>query len=275
MMAIRDNGSLALVNSPVSSRGIEPASLALRNDLLYVANKGDAANPPAYSGFRVEADGSLNRIKRRITLALGDDPTHILFNQDGSRLIGIRLGSRGLDCFSVKPNGRLRFLTQLNNQRGPFAGVFSPTAPNQLVVADARLPGASTYLVSERGELSQIASVSNAPERAACWIVAHPDGQRAWVSNTGTNSLSLYTIGAGGELGLAGTRSTAALGRLPFEIVLDPTSRFLYQLNIGAGNQSINVLRLTEGGDGAGLAEIGAIGLPAGSAPIGLAVAMR
>jgi len=275
VMTIRDDGSLSLVNEPVPSRGVEPASLALKNDLLYVANKGDATNPPSYSGFSVEANGTLTRIKRRITLAIGDNPTHVLFNHNGSMLIGIRLGTGGLDTFAVRPNGRLSFLSQLNNQRGPFAGVFNPISPDQLVAADARLPGASTYLLSADGSLSQITSVGNAPERAACWIVAHPDGQRVWVSNTGTSSLSLYRIGTMGELSLAGTRSTIAFGRSSFEIALDPTNRFLYQLNIGAGNQSINALRLTEGRDGAGLVEIGAIGLPAGSSPIGLVVASR
>jgi 6-phosphogluconolactonase (cycloisomerase 2 family) len=275
VMAIRPDGSLGLVNRPIFSRGVEPASLALRNNLLYVANKGDAANPPSYCGFNVEPDGSLTRVKRRITLAIGDNPTHVLFNHDGSMLIGIRFGSGGLACFSVNPNGRLRFLAELNNQRGSFAGVFSPTDVNHLIVADARLPGASAYLVSEQGSLSQIAALSNAPERAACWIVAHPDGKRVWVSNTGTNSLSLYTTGGEGMLSLSGTQPTAAHGRTPFEIVLDPTNRFLYQLNVGAGNQSINALRVTEGVDGAGLAEIGAIGLAVGSSPIGLVVTLR
>jgi len=270
VMSIGTDGSLSLIDGPVSSRGVSPSSLALKNDLLYVANKGDDANPPRYCGFRVEADGSLFPIKRRITLAVGENPTHLLFNHDGSLLIGIRLGSRGIDSFAVRPNGRLRFLNGLNNQRGPFAGVFNPATPDQLVVADVRLPGASTYQLSEEGSISQVASVGNAPERAACWIAAHPDGERVWVSNTGTSSLSLYRIGAAGELSLAGTHSTVAFGRSSFEIALDPGNRFLYQLNVGAGNQSINALRLTEEDEGAGLAEIGAIGLPEGSSPIGL-----
>jgi 6-phosphogluconolactonase len=275
VMAITPDGSLVLINRPVFSRGIEPASLALRNNLLYVANKGDAANPPSYCGFNVEADGSISRVKRRITLAIGDNPTHVFFNHDGSMLIGLRFGSGGLDCFSVSPNGRLRFLSELNNQPGPFAGVFDPTDVNHLIVADARLPGASAYLINEQGVLSQIAALSNAPERAACWIVAHPDGKRVWVSNTGTNSVSLYMNGAGGTLSLVGTRATAAYGRTPFEIVLDPSNRFLYQLNVGAGNQSINALRLNEGDDDADLTEVGAIGLPAGFSPIGLAATVR
>ena len=275
VMAINDDGSLALRDGPVPSRGVEPASLALRDDLLYVANKGDAVDPPNYSGFLVESDGTLTRIKRRIGLAFGDNPTQVLFTRDGGTLIGIRFGSGGLDCYAVKPNGRLRLRSQLNDQRGPFAAVVNPVAGQQLIVADARLPGASTYVMSEDRSLTPITSVTNSPERAACWIVAHSDGSRAWVSNTGTNSLSLYTIGADGSLNLQGTHGTAAYGRTPFEIALDPDNRFLYQLNVGAGNQSIHALRVTESVQDAGLADIGPIGLPAGSSPIGLVVATR
>jgi len=85
--------------------------------------------------------------------------------------------------------------------------------------------------------------------------------------------LSLYTIGVGGELSLAGTHSTATFGRTPFEIALDPAGRFLYQLNIGAANQSINALRVTGSIEDAGLVDIGAIALPERSSPIGLVVA--
>ena len=271
VMAINEDGSLALRDGPVPSRGVEPASLALSDDLLYVANKGDAVDPPNYSGFLV-SDGTLTRIKRRIGLAFGDNPTQVLFTRDGGTLIGIRFGSGGLDSYAVKPNGRLRLRSQLNNQRGPFAAVVNPVAGEQLIVADARLPGASTYVMSEDRSLTPITSLSNRPERAACWIVAHSDGSRAWVSNTGTNSLSLYTIGADGSLTLQGTHGTAAYGRTPFEIALDPSNRFLYQLNVGAGNQSIHALRVTESFQDAGLADIGAIALPAGSSAIGLVV---
>jgi 6-phosphogluconolactonase len=274
-MAINEDGSLDLRDGPVSSRGVEPASLALRDDLLYVANKGDAIDPPNYSGFIVGGDGTLTRIKRRIGLAFGDNPTQVLFTPDGRTLIGIRFGSGGLDCYKVKPNGRLRFRTQLNDQPGPFAAAFNPVANEQLIVADPRLPGALSYVMREDGSLGPIAAVSNRPERAACWIVVHSDGLRAWVSNTGSNSLSLYTIGADGSLSLAGTHVTAAYGRTPFEIALDPDNRFLYQLNVGAGNQSIHALRVDEAVQDAGLVDIGAIGVPAGSVPIGLVVANR
>jgi DNA-binding beta-propeller fold protein YncE len=125
------------------------------------------------------------------------------------------------------------------------------------------------------GSLSPITSVSNRPERAACRIAVHSDGSRAWVSNTGTNSLSLYTIGANGSLNLASTHSTAGFGRTPFEIALDPGNRFLYQLNVGSGNRSIHALRVIDDIQDAGLADVGAVALPSGSSPIGLVVTTR
>jgi 6-phosphogluconolactonase (cycloisomerase 2 family) len=272
VMTIGENGSLVATGAPTPARGVEPASLALANNLLYVANKGDAATPPNYAGFRVLSDGTLERIKRMITLAIGDDPTQVLFNRNGRRLIGVRFGSGGLDYFAVKPSGKLRRLTELVNQRGPFAAVFNPLADDQLVVADARLPGAASYLVQSDDSLSRISLLSNAPERAACWIVIHSDGHRVWISNTGTHSLSLFTVTDGGQLNLVDTHNTLAFGRAPFELALDPDNRFLYELNVGADRQSIHALRVTDSAGGAGLVDVGAAGLPAGSSPIGLVV---
>src|ERR1044072_2509056 len=108
VLAIQADGALSLVGSPVSARGLDPVSLAIRNDLLYVANKGNAIPPPTYAGFFLNADGSLTRIKRLIELNPGDDPTQVLFNQEGNMLIGLQLGNRVVNCFRVKPTGRLR-----------------------------------------------------------------------------------------------------------------------------------------------------------------------
>ncbi|HEU4390087.1 MAG TPA: beta-propeller fold lactonase family protein, partial [Blastocatellia bacterium] len=275
VMSIAENGSLDPVGAPAPTRGVEPASLALANGLLYIANKGDLVEPPSYSGFRVSADGALERIKRRIVLNIGDNPTQVLFSRDGRRLIGIRFGSGGLDVFAVKPTGRLRGLATLDQQRGPFAGVFNPRAEDQLVIADARLPGAASYQLQDDDALSRLSLVSNAPERAACWIAMHSDGTRAWVSNTGTSSLSLFAMEADGRLSLSGSHSTAAYGRAPFELALDAESRFLYELNTGAGSQSIHVMQVGGNPVDGGLTDVGAVTVPIGSSPIGLAVVQK
>jgi 6-phosphogluconolactonase len=273
VMAIREDGSLEAVGAPVASRGVEPSSLALNGDLLYVANKGDGATAPNYTGFRVHVDGTLSRIKRRFEMNIGDDPTQVLFNRAGDKLIGLRLGGRTIDCFTViRQNGRLRPLAQLGNQTGPFAAAFNPTNDSQLIVSDVRLPGAVSYSVTEQGQINQITAVSNAPDRAACWITIHNNGIYAWLANTGSSTLSLYTINNNGSLNLIGNHSTLAFGRAPFEIVLDKDNRFLYELNTRAGNQSIHVLRVTGSTENGGLEDIAAVSLPEGSAPAGLVV---
>ncbi len=270
VMAIQADGALRLVASPVSSRGLDPVSLAIHNDLLYVANKGNGATPPSYAGFFLNADGTLSRIKRIIELNIGDDPTQVLFNQEGNMLIGLQLGNRVVNCFRVKPTGRLRNVGQLANQTGPFAGVFNPANDTQLIVGDVRLPGAVSYTVSKQGDIQQISAIRNAPERAACWIIANRTGELYWVSNTGTHSLSLFSLDGNGALNLLGSHSTLNFGRLPFELALDRENRFLYELNVGGGG-TIHALRLTGDAANAGLEDIGAVAVNGGT-PAGLVI---
>jgi 6-phosphogluconolactonase (cycloisomerase 2 family) len=280
VMAVKDDGSLELVGSPTTSRGIEPCSLAIHRDLLYIANKGDSANPPSYVGYFVSPAGELRRIKRRIELNIGANPAHILFNRTGTRLIGTRLGDRttggqGVDLFAVKPVGKLRLLAQLAVTTGPFGAVFNPIADDQLLVSDARLPGANLVRLVDNNSLSLIQSISNSPERAACWITVAAAGNLALVANTGTHSISLYSIKPDGALSLESSHNTALFGRAPFELALAQDNQFVYQLNTAAGFQSVHVLKLTNDGAGSQLNDVAAAPIPPGGVPIGLVVLDR
>lgn len=271
VMAVLPDGALEAVGAPVPSGGVAPASLALRSDLLYVANKGDASSSPSYVGFRVASDGTLTQAKRR-RLDPGDNPTQVLFSPDGRLLIGMRFGARVIDTFRVRSNSKLKNIGALENQRGPFAAVFNPTAANHLLVSDARLPGAAAYFISEQSAAVAINTVSNTPERAACWITVHRNGQAAWVANTGTNSLSMVTINSNGSLALAGTHSTVSFGRTPFEIAVDRESRFLYELNVAANNPTVHVMRVTGDAANGGLEDVYTINVPTTGTPAGLAI---
>ncbi|HXG92124.1 MAG TPA: beta-propeller fold lactonase family protein [Blastocatellia bacterium] len=274
VMAIRDDGSLELIGSPVPSNGIAPASLALFDDLLYVTNKGNGSTTANYTGFRLNADELMPVRRSTVELSIGDNPGHILFNPSGDVVIGTRISGRAIDSFIVRRNsrkyGRLRPVATLRDQPGPFGAAFNPAADSQLIVSSVRLPGAASYRVFSDGAIVPVNAVGNAPERAACWVTVHPDGQFAWVANTPSNSLSLYTINRDGSLRLEATRSTAAFGRLPFEMAIDRAGRFLYVLHVGT--QNILALRVSQDTSSAGLEAVGAFAIPINSTPMGLVV---
>src|SRR6478736_4887907 len=60
VLAVGANGSLTPApGSPVSSGGLEPVSIAVHGDLVYVANEGNGTTGSNYTGFRLADDGRL------------------------------------------------------------------------------------------------------------------------------------------------------------------------------------------------------------------------
>ena len=61
VLRVESNGALALVgDSPVSSNGILPVSIAVHGDLVYVANDGDGVKGSNYTGFTLNGEGHLS-----------------------------------------------------------------------------------------------------------------------------------------------------------------------------------------------------------------------
>src|SRR5436190_13136228 len=60
VLRINSDGELAPVGGgPVSSGGIEPVSIAVHGDLVYVANDGDGTSGSNYTGFTLNPGGHL------------------------------------------------------------------------------------------------------------------------------------------------------------------------------------------------------------------------
>ncbi len=109
---------------PVSSRGIEPVSVAVHENLVYVANAGNGGSD--YTGFTISSGGRLRPLTgSTISLPNGSLPGDVLFNSSGTRLAGTRVGTSLIDSFAVRRDGRLAaapgspFAAQ---GVGPFAG---------------------------------------------------------------------------------------------------------------------------------------------------------
>lgn len=280
--AVQDDGALRLIGT-VPSGGRRPVSLALHGNLLYVANEGNVPGsaaqdqlPGSYAGFHVRDNGSLEPIpSAHVQLQRGDSPGEILLNHDGTRLVACRLGTNIIDSFHVGRDGALSRGATLAGQPGAFGALFSPTSPDQLVVAlagadvGAPAPGVASYALTSEAP-RPISVVTDPAQEDPCWLAIAPDGRRVWASAFIPRSLSLYAIEPDGRL----TKLSALIpadGPGSTDIALDPAGRFLYQLrafDVPSSGQTplvpqIAVLEVTGNTADGGLRLVQSLSLPA------------
>ena len=276
VLRIRGNGSLKLAHDGVvSSGGVLPVSIAIHGDLVYVANSGNGGSN--YTGFRLRPDGRLQPIAgSAVALPDGSQPGDVLFNGDGTKLAGTRVGTSQIDSFTVGSDGLLTaapgspFPAQ---GLGPFGSQFRPTNPDQLFVSNAHNAGTGTvsaFADSADGTLTSIGSSPFADNQTApCWVEISHDGQFLFTVNTGSGTISRYSIAPGGALTLLGSTPVGATGGVgAVDARLSPDGRTLYvdESRIGAvGAFAVNGGNLTE------LAS-SPTSLPAGATPAGLVV---
>jgi 6-phosphogluconolactonase len=105
-----------------------------------------------------------------------------------------------------------------------------------------------------------ISATVGTTQTAACWVVVTPNGRHAYVTNTGSGTISSYSVQRHGQLTLAqGIAATAGAG--PIDAAISADGRGLFVLN--AGSHSITSFTIAR--DGSLTAASGATGLPAGS----------
>jgi 6-phosphogluconolactonase len=275
VLRIKDNGSLGLVRGGVvSSGGVLPVSVAIHDDLVYVANSGNGGSN--YTGFRLNLNGRLEPIAgSAVALPDGSQPGDVLFNGKGSKLAGTRVGTSLIDSFTVGDDGRLSaalgspFPAQ---GLGPFGSEFRPTNPGQLFVSNAHNgAGAGTvsaFRDSADGTLSSIGSSPFADlQTAPCWVEITHDGQFLFTVNTGSGTISRYSIAPGGALRLLGSTPVGATGGAgAVDARLSPDGGTLFVDESKAGAVAVFAV------NGGTLTELASspASLPAGATPAGL-----
>ena len=275
VLRIKHDGSLGLVRGGViSSGGALPVSIAIHDDLVYVANAGNGGSN--YTGFRLRYSGRLKPIAgSAVALPDGSQPGDVLFNRTGSKLAGTRVGTSLIDSFTVGDDGRLTaapgspFPAQ---GLGPFGSEFRPTKPGQLFVSNAH-NGAGTGTVSAfhdsaDGTLSSIGSSPFADlQTAPCWVEITHDGQFLFTVNTGSGTISRYSITSGGALTLLGSTpisATSGVGAVDARLSPDGSTLFVDESQAGAvATFAVNGGTLTELPSSPTL-------LPAGATPAGI-----
>jgi 6-phosphogluconolactonase len=258
VLRIGFDGRLQLVpNGVISSDGPTPVSIAVHDNLVYVANAG--AVGPNYTGFTLNFFGQLQPLANStVSLPNGSQPGDVLFNSTGTSLAGTRVGSSLIDSFVVGRDGLLSaapgspFPAQ---GVGPFGSEFRPTNPQQLFISNAHNgAGAGTvsaFNVAYNGSLTSIGSGPFANGvTAPCWVEITHNGQFLFAVNTGSGQISSYAIAPNGSLTLLSNTpvsNTAGVGAVDARLSNDGRTLYVDESRVGAvGAFAVNGGNLTE-----------------------------
>ena len=225
--SFRVHGDRLQLRSIVSSGGQFPASVAVNGRLVYVLNSGGTG---IVSGFWLRGSRlvPIAGSARSLGLANGDPPNFLTspgqvgFTPDGSQLlVTTKASTSSVDVFQVGSDGRLSATPVVNPSATPVPFAFT-FGSGRLVDGEAATSSVTTYVLGSGGTLSDPRSASDGGT-ALCWILRI--GDVYFVSNTGSNTLSSFTVDSAGTPSLL---QAVAATTNPGPIDLATSGGFLY-----------------------------------------------
>lgn len=254
---------LTLVDKTASG-GTMPISLTLNDDVLYAVNAGGDGN---VQGFTVN-QGHLTPIAgSNKTLSSGAaGPAQIQFNNEGTALVVTEKNTNLIDVYPVN-NGVAGVRTSFPSiGETPFGFAFGKN--DEFFVSDAfggatSLSALTSYSLSNIGGLNLLSGPVATMQTSACWVVVTGNGRYAYAANTGSGTISGYSISNSGQVTLLNSNGiTGNAERGTADLALSNSSRFLYARN--GGSNSISIFEVQVSG---ALSNIGTItGIPASAA---------
>ena len=247
------NGKLIWL-SKLASGGTFPNSVALFDDLVYVLN---AQGTPNIAGFRLDANGTLHAIPNAtVNLPSGSTGANdIRFTPDGGNLLVTVSGTNQILLFDVGDDGIAGApVAQPSAGASPFGIAFGHDG---VVIVSEAAGSASSYRLSD-DTLDAISGAVADTQMASCWISVTKSARLAYVSNTGSGTISSFQISGKGELSLLNAVA-ANPGGAPIDSSLSRDSRFLYVVESAQGKTLI--FRNVD----SRLSPIGTVSVPVGS----------
>ena len=226
-----------------ASLGEMPISVAVHEDLVYVLNGAGAGG---IQGFLFDGAGDLTPIEGSARPLSGADvagPAQIGFSPDGATIVVTEKATSLIDTYVVLDDGTTDgpFVFRSSGMT-PFGFDFSKDG--DLLVSEAfggarDASAASSYAVGPGGELAVVsASVPNT-ESAMCWLVTNNNGKFCYVTNTGSGTVSGYSINKDtGEIALLdddGVTGVTGEGSAPIDAAFSTNGQYLYVLASGTG----------------------------------------
>ena len=198
--------------SPFLSGGVNPISLALADDFLYVVNKNrDPLHPadeavgsfPNYSVFRVTAKGRLVPVENStIQAPYGSSPAQFITSRDDKFAFTGELLGGVIRAFKILPSGRLEQspnspVTLSHELAGtPAAPVAMRTHPQRpiLYVAFPESHTVGVYTYDEETGALTLRNAANSSGLATAWLHLNKAGTRLYTANLFDNSLSVFSL---------------------------------------------------------------------------------
>src|SRR5262245_32486219 len=249
------------------SGGDGPASVTVRHGLVYVLNAGD----DTISALRIRhhdlepVAGSTRHLS-----GSGVGAAQVELSPDGRQLVVTEKNTDLIDVFPVDAQGQAgAAVANPSNGVTPFGFAFD--SRNRLIVSNANggaldASSLTSYELTRTGTTVSVDGPEATTETAACWVVVTRDGRFTYTTNTGSGSITGFSIGHDGSLTILDADGvTATTGAGPIDLGLTGDSHFLYTLS--SGSDSISIHRVESDGS---LTALGTVsGLPA--ATVGLA----
>jgi 6-phosphogluconolactonase (cycloisomerase 2 family) len=251
------------LSAKVASGGRMPISLTLSGNLLYVLNAGGAVgDQDNITGFQF-AQGQLTPLpgSTRTLSADNTGPAQVSFTSSGDVLVVTEKTTSLIDTFSLatdgSPNSPKVFASPAATPFGFAAG-----HQNRIFVSNAAGSSLSSYEITNGGDVEVISDAIPTLQKAACWVALTENNRFAYTANTGSGSISGYSVAPDGTIELLdadGRTGNPGDGSHPIDMALSNNSRFLYSLN--TGNGTISAFQV--GSDGS-LHSVGTVsGIPA------------
>ena len=163
------------------------------------------------------------------------DPAQIGFTPDGSVLVVTEKATNKIVTFAVDRHG-VPSDARAQDSAGPTPFGFAFGKRDQLFVSEAfggaeNASATSSYDIDRNGVLTAISPSVGTNQTAACWVVVTPNGRFAYVTNTGSGSISGYSIDFDGMIELLDADGRTAVtgdGSAPIDLALTDSGRFLY-----------------------------------------------
>ncbi len=207
-----DGVLIPVSGSPFPSGGSDPVSVGLKGGTLVVVNKdqdpaqagtSSGAVLPNYTTFDVSPGGQLTPVPdSTVSVAYGSSPSQSLIASQGNVVFGADFLGGLLQSFSLDPNGGLdqnlpqalpnSIFTGLTGGHQPLGMRTHPFLPI-LYVDITPVSKVAVYAYDPQGHLNFDRAVTDAGA-APCWAIVNHAGTYLYVTNTGDNSIEVYSL---------------------------------------------------------------------------------